>query len=130
MLRLFIIIFFCLTSAAFPSEDATIETLKVSPVQDEILVSVSLSKYFPSSVSEAIRNGIEAVLTYRIELYKKGAILFLFDKQVASVEIEKSVSYNMWDKVYLIKTRKNELKFNSEKDMLNDMIKIEILLNQ
>ncbi|MBW1764542.1 MAG: DUF4390 domain-containing protein [Deltaproteobacteria bacterium] len=112
------------------AKKAILSDITVSNTEEDLIVSFKVDDCFTTEMNRAIESGIDTTFTFFIKLYEEQG--FLWDKQVADLEISHSIKYDNLKKHYELRLSGNGDKavivkdFDKAKKLMADVVALKV----
>ncbi len=86
---------------------------------DRRFIELRVTGYQEADILEAIKRGIEAKITFTLQIVKEGPMDFVYTKAVRTTHINRSVKFDFWSRSFVLSERGIKATFHNERAMLN-----------
>ncbi len=86
---------------------------------DRRFLDLTVTGYQETDILEAIKRGIEAKITFTLQIVKEGPIDFVYTRSVRTMHINRSVKFDFWNRSFVLSEGNTKATFHNERAMLN-----------
>lgn len=86
---------------------------------DRRFLELTVTGYQEADILEAIKRGIEAKITFTLQIVKEGPMDFVYTRSVRTVLINRSVKFDFWNRSFVLSEKGTKATFHNERAMLN-----------
>ncbi len=86
---------------------------------DRRFLELRVTGYQEGDILEAVKRGIEAKITFTLQIAKESPIDFVYTKAVRTMHINRSVKFDFWSRSFVLAERGIKATFHNERAMLN-----------
>ena len=103
-------------SAIFGAELRTGELIREN---DRRFIEISVTGYQEGDILEAVKRGIEAKITYTVQIVKESRLDFAYTSVVRTMHVHRSLKFDFWSRSYVISEKGVKNTFHNERAMLD-----------
>lgn len=86
---------------------------------DRRFLELTVTRYQEADILEAVKRGIEAKISFTLQIVKQSPMDFLYTKAVRTMRIHRSVKFDFWNRSFVLSERGVKATFHNERAMLN-----------
>ncbi len=86
---------------------------------DRRFIELSVTGYQEDDILEAVKRGIEAKITYTVQIVKESRLDFAYTSVVRTMYVHRSLKFDFWSRAYVISEKGIKNTFHNERAMLD-----------
>lgn len=86
---------------------------------DRRFLELTVTGYQETDILEAIKRGIEAKISFTLQIVKEGPMDFVYTRPVRTAQISRSVKFDFWSRSFILSEGGTKVTIHNERAMLN-----------
>ncbi len=101
-----------------------IKMIKLNTNENRLTILASLDTPVPDEIIDLLKNGVKITIVYYIQILEERPFWLIYDKTIYKKDVEKIVTYNIWEKTFYLKEGKNLYKIKNVEELQRRLMNI------